>query len=316
MNEKITNSDLFKSIFESSLAGLFVLDKSGSILTANPRAENLFGYESGELDYGNIQMIVPSWDKMLHTSNFQEYKVNQTLFFGRSKEGTSFPLDIRSVPKVVKGKDLYVVYCKPADMTVFESDRKFRTLISNVAGIVYSSKMDKPWNIDFISEACLAISGYSPAQFYGDSGLGWETLIHPDDLTRVLTEVKKAIADKRPYELTYKIITAQKEIKWIWEQVSCVMDEQGNVCSLEGFMQDITERKEIEIALNEKRKILRQYMDASASMFLVINRDHTIELVNKKTCEILGYGREAVLHQDWFTGFVPQREREKLRNLF
>jgi PAS domain S-box-containing protein len=316
MNEKITNSDLFQTIFESSLAGLFVLDTSGCILTANPRAENLFGYGSGELDFGNIQKIVPSWGKMVHTPNLKENKVDPAQFFGRRKDGTNFPLDIRLVPKVVKGKDLYVVYCKPADTTVFESDRKFRTLISNVAGIVYHSKMDKPWSIDFISEACLAISGYSPAQFYDDPRIEWESLIHPDDLSWVLEEVKQAIADKRPYQLTYRIVTAKKEIKWIWEQVSCVTDEQGTVRSLEGFMQDITERKEIEIALNEERKILRHYLDTSASMFLVINKDHTVELVNKKTCEVLGYGQEELLYQHWFTGFIPPREREELVNLY
>lgn len=316
MNDNITNSDLFQSIFESSLAGLFVLDKSGSILITNPTAENIFGYKSAELEQGNFQIIVPSWDKKVQTSNLKKYRLDSTQFFGRRKDGTNFPLDIRFVPKVVKGKDLYVVYCKPADMTVFESDRKFRTLISTVAGIVYSSKMDKPWSMDFISEACLDISGYSPAKFYDGSGLAWESIIHAQDLAWVLAEVKKAIADKRPYQLTYRIVTANREVKWIWEQVSCVMDEQGNVRSLEGFMQDITERKEIEIALNEERKILRHYLDTSASMFLVINKDHTVELVNKKTCEILGYGQEEVLYQDWFNGFIPPREREELVNLF
>ena len=316
MNEKLTNSDLYQSIFESSLAGLLVVDQLGSILTANPSAERIFGYEAGELVQQDIHLIIPDWKINALAAEMNEIVVGPNQFYGLEKNGIMFPIDIRMVPTKVKGKSLKVIYCKPADIPVFESDRKFRTLISNVAGIVYSSNIDRPWNIEFISEACQVISGYSPVQFYNSSALSWESLIHPEDLPRVLVAANKAILNKEQYQLTYRIITANKEIKWIWEQVSCVTDEQGNVYSLEGFMQDITERKEIEMALDKEKNLLRQYLDTSASLFLVINKDYTIELVNNKTCEILGHDQDAVLRKNWFAEFIPKRERKKLKALF
>ncbi|MCK0190347.1 PAS domain S-box protein [Arenibacter sp. F20364] len=316
MNEKITNSDLFQSIFKSSLAGLFVVDQLGSILTANPSAERIFGYEAGELVQSNIDLILPDWNANAFSAQMNEVFVGDDQFYGCRKNGVKFPIDIRIVPTVIKDQGVKVIFCKPADITVFESDRKFRTLISNVSGIVYSSNLDKPWNFEFISEACLTISGYSPEHFYNGSELNWESLVYPEDLPRVLKEVNKGIADKKQYQLSYRIVTSNKEIKWIWEQVSCVTNEQGNILSLEGFMQDVTESKEIEMALDKEKNMLRQYLDTSASLFLVINRDYTVQLINKKTCELLGFERNEILHRNWFTGFIPQRERKDLMGLF
>lgn len=316
MNEQIANSDLFQSIFESSLAGLIVVDQYGSMLIANLSAHRMFGYVEGELLHQDIHLIIPDWKLNAVAAEMNRIVVGPNQFYGRDKNGAKFPIDIRIVPTVIKSQNVKVIYCKPADISVFESDRKFRTLISNVSGIVYRSKTDSPWNIEFISEACLEITGYSPAQFYDNSNIKWESLIHPEDLFRVLQEIKKAISDKVQYQLTYRIITAKKEIKWIWEQVSCVIDEQGNICSLEGFMQDITKGKEIEMALDKEEKLLRQYLDSSPTMFLVINKEHTVELVNKRTCEILGVEEVAILKKNWFKNFIPTRDKKRLMELF
>ena len=316
MNEQLTNSDLFQSIFESSLAGLFVVDQHGSILIANMSAQKMFGYVEGELVQRDIQFIIPDWKLNAVATEMNKVVVGPNQFYGRDRNGVKFPIDIRIVPTVVKSQNVKVIYCKPADISVFESDRKFRTLISNVSGIVYRSKTDRPWNIEFISEACLNITGYSPAQFYDSPDISWDTLIHPEDLSRILLEVEKGMADKKQYQLTYRITTANKQIKWIWEQVSCVMDEQGNVCGLEGFMQDITKGKEIEMALDKEKKLLRQYMDSSPTMFLVINKDHTVELVNKRTCEILGLEQDAILNKNWFGNFIPARDKKRITELF
>ena len=72
------------------------------------------------------------------------------------------------------------------------------------------------------------------------------------------------------------------------------MDENDIPYRREGFMQDNTELKTAEHALVMEKKLLRQYMDTSPSMFLVINKDHTVQLVNKRTSEILGIEQDAI----------------------
>ncbi|MCM4153429.1 PAS domain S-box protein [Arenibacter sp. N53] len=316
MNEKITNTDLFQIIFDASLAGLFVINKLGYILIANRTAENLFGYSVGELANMNIHMIVPDWKKKEEAALSKVKIVEPIQFFGLKKNGINFSLDIRCVPTVLKGQNLYALYCKPADIAVFESDRKFRTLVSNAAGIVYSCKAYSPYYMEFISETCHKISGYSPQQFYDDPVLCWENLIYNEDLPMVMEELGRAEKEKNTYQLSYRILTAKKEIKWIWEKGSFATDDHNAPIRREGFMHDVTDKKTVENALIKEKKLLHQYMDTSPSMFLVINKNHTVELVNRRTCEILGIDQEAILNKNWFTEFIPKRNKKQLIHLF
>ncbi|MEX0289897.1 MAG: PAS domain-containing protein, partial [Flavobacteriaceae bacterium] len=65
-----------------------------------------------------------------------------------------------------------------------------------------------------------------------------------------------------------------------------------------------------------EHNILFNYLDTAASIFLVINTKGTVELVNKKGCEILGYSREEIEGRNWFTHFIPKDERTALNQLF
>ena len=141
MNEKLTNSDLFQAIFESSLAGLFVVDDHGSILSSNHTADSIFGYEDGELTGKLIKVVFPQWRKRVVAAHSETEIEAHQQSFGHRKDGVKFPIDFRIVPTKVKGQSIKVIYCKPADISVFESDRKFRTLVSNVAGIVYGCQI-------------------------------------------------------------------------------------------------------------------------------------------------------------------------------
>ena len=316
MSDRITNNDLLQFSFDASLTGLLVIDELGSILTANRTTENLFGYCNGELCNMNMQIIVPDWKKKVETTRSKKNRVAPIPLFGLKKDGIQFPLDIRCAPTVLKGQILYSIYCKPADTSVFESDRKFRTLVSNVAGIVYSCMPNRPYYMEFISENCQTICGYSSQQFYDDSELYWENLIYPEDLPKVMDGLAMAVKGKGGYQLSYRIMTSNKEIKWIWEQGNFVVDNTNTPIRREGFIQDVTDLRTIENALVKEKELLRQYMDTSPSMFLAIDKDYTVQLVNKSTCDILGLDQNAILNKNWFTEFIPKKNKNQLIELF
>ncbi len=65
-----------------------------------------------------------------------------------------------------------------------------------------------------------------------------------------------------------------------------------------------------------ENKNLFQYLDAVASIFLVIKADHSIELVNRKGCEVLGYEREEIIGKNWFHRCIPKKEKKELAFYF
>lgn len=68
--------------------------------------------------------------------------------------------------------------------------------------------------------------------------------------------------------------------------------------------------------LEKENSLLFKYLDTAASIFLVINKDHTIEMVNQKGCEILGYNRDEIEGKNWFRNYIPRNEKKELIQLF
>ncbi|MFA7199383.1 MAG: PAS domain S-box protein, partial [Methanoculleus sp.] len=58
------------------------------------------------------------------------------------------------------------------------------------------------------------------------------------------------------------------------------------------------------------------YIDAAGVMIAVIGADGTIDLVNRKGSQILGYAGEDLAGKDWFGTVVPERLRERLTRNF
>lgn len=65
-----------------------------------------------------------------------------------------------------------------------------------------------------------------------------------------------------------------------------------------------------------RRNLAQQYLDVAGVIFLAIDADQRVSLVNKKACEVLGYAKEAIVGKNWFDSFVPQEQRSEARVAF
>jgi nitrogen fixation/metabolism regulation signal transduction histidine kinase len=52
-----------------------------------------------------------------------------------------------------------------AEEALRESERAMATLLSNLPGMAYRCQLDEQFTMDFVSEGCLALTGYPPAAF-------------------------------------------------------------------------------------------------------------------------------------------------------
>ncbi len=60
----------------------------------------------------------------------------------------------------------------------------------------------------------------------------------------------------------------------------------------------------------------QDYLDIAGVIIVVIKTDETVELINKKGCELLGFTKEEIEGTKWFDRFVPSDEREESRSHF
>jgi len=73
-------------------------------------------------------------------------------------------------------------------------------------------------------------------------------------------------------------------------------------------------RRECEV--KKQRDLAQRYLDVAGVLFVVIDSDHTIRLINRHGCEMLGYREEELLGKDWFATVVPEASRKARRQAF
>jgi PAS domain S-box-containing protein len=127
-----------------------------------------------------------------------------------------------------------------------ESQRKLSTLMANLPGMAYRCRNDRDWTMEFVSQGSVELTGYQPSDLVDNRVKAYNDLIHPDHRQAVWDQVQKALAERRPFQLTYRIRTASGEEKWVWEQGRGVFSDKGEMLALEGFITDITERRQAE----------------------------------------------------------------------
>ncbi|NLA38921.1 MAG: PAS domain S-box protein [Methanomicrobiales archaeon] len=65
-----------------------------------------------------------------------------------------------------------------------------------------------------------------------------------------------------------------------------------------------------------ERDRLEQYLDIAGALFVVLDRDGLITLINRRASEVLGCPREEAVGEPWIERFIPAREQEQIRALF
>lgn len=168
---------------------------------------------------------------------------------------------------------------KRSEETLRETERKLTTLLGNLPGLVYRCRNDRDWTTEFVSKGALSLTGYSPSDLM-EGRVHMGRLIHPDDRESVWSRVQTALEEKRPYQLTYRLRPASGEEKWVWEQGQGIFSPSGELLFLEGFVTDITERKQAEEALKENEARLRAIIDHEPECVKLVDRDGNLLEMN------------------------------------
>lgn len=195
-----------------------------------------------------------------------------------------------------------------AEDALWESERMVKTLIGNLPGMVYKCEFSDERPMEFVSDGSIALTGHPPSDLIGEEGIGYTSLIHPDDRSRIMEVIRRAITRKVQYKLTYRIFTNSMKFKWVLEQGVGVYNDAGNVSGLEGFIIDITRQKVLDdqVKISQNRlNLLFTNMNAGCAIFLDKNRDGRYKLIeiNKTACEIEGKSKDEMLGRSIFEFF-------------
>src|SRR5467141_3838001 len=137
--------------------------------------------------------------------------------------------------------------------TLQRSEDRLRLVIDTIPAHAWSARPDG--SVDFINQRLLEFFGRSMEDILG---WGWGSLVHPDDLARVVGEWQAAVATGEPMESEARLRRMDGEYRWLLIRNVPLRDTPGNIVSWYGTAIDIEERHRAEDALRQSEAYLAQ----------------------------------------------------------
>ncbi len=287
----------FKSLFEQSNDAIFIHDLEGNILDINKRVEELLGYAREDLLRMNIEELHPESDlergrEGLRDSEEKGFARFETKL--KTSRGTEIYVDISSRvidqdKGILQGIVRDITERKLAEAAIERSRNQFQSIVSNLPGVTYQCARDKENSMLYISSQIKKLSGYPAEDFINSRKRPYRSLIIPEDAGTVQREVEEAVRAGEPWEVEYRIRHRDGSLRWVYEKGREVRDREDGENLREGFILDVTERKQAEEALQSVHKRTRALMDSvQAGIILVRGSDRLIVEANPAAARMVG----------------------------
>jgi len=182
---------------------------------------------------------------------------------------------------------------------------RLSTLFGNLPGVAYRGRAAPGRPMEFVSAGCLALCGYSRSEF-DQQCVGWDDLIVPEDRDRIDSELRLAVASKAPYEFIYRIRTKQGDERCVWERGRSENSASGGDAHIEGFISDITARRQAEQAVIDAREFSEAVLETAAEAVITVDSAGRIEKFNRAAQQMFGYSYDDV-HGENISLLMPEK---------
>lgn len=170
--------------------------------------------------------------------------------------------------------------------------RQFQATVDTLPGVVFSSDANERRTMQSLSQGCRALTGYRSAELLGDA---YNALLHAADRGQILLAIRRAITTGRSYTVEYRLQTKAGDWRWVCERGCPLWDDRGNFLGLQGFIADVTARKQSEIDLQEAEIQYRSIFENAIAGIYQTTLTGQYRRVNPMLAQIYGYESPAAL---------------------
>ena len=168
---------------------------------------------------------------------------------------------------------------------VQDNEARLRTFVRHLPGMAYRCSDASDWHMEFLSEGCLALTGYAAEALTAPEEPNYADLIHPEDRPRLDGRMRTAVEQHTAFEVTYRIHTADGSEKWVWQKGAGSYDEQGKLLGIDGFITDVTAQRLSERQLSR----IAMALDQASEAMLVTNLEGIILYANQTFERLSGH---------------------------
>ena len=287
-----------------------IIDIDGILIFVNQKACDVSGYSKDEQVGQDYLMHHP------HHQHDPSYAImRETLLRGETwsgtfrsltKDGIEYWIESTVVPFLDADGIPYQYVSASTDITETKTNATRLQQSQEYAGV---GTWD--WNIstgdlfwsECISDLLRFEKSENPRSFEG-----FVEQLYPPDQPRVANAVKACLDNGQQYDIEYRVVWPDRSIRWLHEKGDVLRDEiSDEPMRMMGVIQDVTERKALELELSRYQRAMNVSMHGMA----ILNLDETFRFVNPAWAELHGYSEVAEIETSHWTLLVPEDHHEQ-----
>ncbi len=303
------SQERYRIISENSSDCICLQTADGRFVFVSPSSEEILGYTPEELQELRLRAIIH--EDHLRAVSDQMLKVIQgeqqdaTISFrARHKNGEYLWLETKAGAIYdSKGGLLYLQTSTRdihdrvlAEEKLRESEERYKLISENSHDIV--SLMDLKGDYLFISPSIKDTMGYEVEEFLGRNTTEF---IHPEDLPKVMAEMKEAIKNKlRKGQAIFRFKHKNGDWRWIEVKGGIIVDDNDEPIFVRSTKTDITEKIVTERKLREKEEQYKLVSENSGDVIGLQNGEGTFIFLSPSCKALFGYTPEEFYELDIF----------------
>lgn len=304
-----------KAIMDQASDGIFVADPTTRYIDANRRALEMVGYELDELTQLHIRDLVPPEERDQVPQRIQSLEAGRPYLVERTlvrKDGSRFCAEI-SARRLDDGRFLSicrdVTERRNAESRIRQAAHDLEE--AQALGRIGSWTLDLPSGEVRWSPTMYQILGRTLEQGPLNPEQG-EAFFDPDGTLGFKASLDRLIREGGGEDLNVSVNVPGQGSR-IFRSTIRAMREGGQVTSLKGVLQDITEQEEAQRRQARSEKSFRHLFDLNpAPMVLSRPSDGTILLANEAAYRLFQLTPEQVEHKRTVDFFAHPEDRQRL----
>ena len=322
MEEALRESELVATTTIEGMAdGVMLVNMDGKVTYVNKAFEKLLGYRMEELA-GTSAVALPTYRGSKDKKRAREALKNVIEkgsaepidMIALTKSGAEIPInftasvvkDARGNPKTLVAVIRDVTERRKAEEALKESEQRFRAIFdSAVDGMVLANPGNKKFYT--CNRMFSQMLGYSQEEI---KNLGVVDIHPSEDLPYVMQQFERQVRGE--ITLAENIPVKRKDGSIFYADVNSSLITVAGESYIMGTFRDITERRQMEEALREGEKRLRDIAENSREWIWEVDTEGKYTYSSRIVESLLGYKPEEILEKHFYDLFHPD-DRESLK---
>lgn len=302
----------YRFLFEQNPLPMLIYERGSlKMISVNESFLKHYGYSNKQVAAMHLQDLYP--EELRHAITEMAHKLQGHAYVGEWRhlkaDGSLIDILVTSNDIRYDGKTARIAVItditerKKIELKVLRSEKQLKEA-------QHVAKLGN-WELDFLtdklywSDEIYAIFENDPKAF-NPSYEAFLDAIHPEDRDRVDKAYKKSVKNKTGYSIEHRLIMKDGRVKYVIENCFTEYSEDNKPLRSVGTVQDVSERKKIELELSRSRMLLRSMIDALPMWLAAVDIDGNYFIANQHYSKTFKLPLDQIENHNFKEFFEPE----------